>query len=386
MYKTIEEGEFIYVILDYCEDGDLFGMITDRQRYIGNDALIKRVFLQILDAVEYCHSLGIYHRDLKPENILCANGGQDVYLADFGLATSEKRSADFGCGSTFYMSPECQGGLAPNKVESYSTPANDIWSLGIILVNLTCGRNPWRQACATDDTFRAFCQGEQFLRSILPISQDLNTILRHIFAPDPQQRVSLKTLRAMIIEIRSFNMTDSELRHAHAAAQAAHAAVVKPRPVAASPIAPVAAAVASPKTHAHRRHFSGAVVAPVIAQQARFDMPDTHTPLLAINRTRSSSGDGSSSLPPTPEASAQDPSEEPPSCFFLDHHPHAHRRRQHQPQPPSSYHHVVQNQQVSHAPQQQHKQVNHALRDLRIRMPPSPDFSRGPSIVPAYQS
>jgi serine/threonine protein kinase len=53
----------------------------------------------------YCHHYGVYHRDLKPENILVFEGGTRVKLADFGLATTEEDSVDFGCGSTFYFSP-----------------------------------------------------------------------------------------------------------------------------------------------------------------------------------------------------------------------------------------------------------------------------------------
>jgi serine/threonine protein kinase len=103
--KIIDYLDCIYVILEYCPEGDLFYNITELGQYVGKDELAKKVFLQILDAVEHCHSLGIYHRDLKPENILVSDRGETVKLADFGLATSSERSEDYGCGSTFYMSP-----------------------------------------------------------------------------------------------------------------------------------------------------------------------------------------------------------------------------------------------------------------------------------------
>jgi serine/threonine protein kinase len=103
--KIIDYPDCIYVILEYCPEGDLFYNITERGQYVGKDELAKKVFLQILDAVGHCHSLGIYHRDLKPENVLVSDQGETVKLADFGLATSSERSEEYGCGSTFYMSP-----------------------------------------------------------------------------------------------------------------------------------------------------------------------------------------------------------------------------------------------------------------------------------------
>lgn len=105
LIKVLDTPECTYVVLEYCPEGDLFTNITELGHYVGDEYLAKRVFLQLLDAVEYCHKLGIYHRDLKPENVLVSNRGMEVKLADFGLATTESYTGDYGCGSTFYMSP-----------------------------------------------------------------------------------------------------------------------------------------------------------------------------------------------------------------------------------------------------------------------------------------
>jgi serine/threonine protein kinase len=94
--------------MDYCEDGDLFTQILHQRRYLGQDELVKHVFLQLLDAVEYSHSLGIYHRDLKPENVLCFDGGLRLAITDFGLATTDAFSEEFRTGSAYHMSPGMQ--------------------------------------------------------------------------------------------------------------------------------------------------------------------------------------------------------------------------------------------------------------------------------------
>lgn len=199
MLNIIGSSECTYVILEYCPQGDLFTNITDKGHYAGNDYMAKNAFLQILDAVEYCHSRMIFHRDLKPENVLVTNDGMNVKLADFGLATKEAYSSDFGCGSTFYMSPECQE-PDPKPFSCYASGPNDIWSLGVILVNLTCGRNPWKRASPDDSTFSAYMRNRRFLKSILPITNDLDYILRRIFDLNPSNRISIPELRSLILQ------------------------------------------------------------------------------------------------------------------------------------------------------------------------------------------
>ncbi|GKZ72097.1 hypothetical protein AnigIFM50267_008150 [Aspergillus niger] len=205
LVRIMDSVDCTYVVIEFCPEGDLFSSITEKGNFVGNDPLVKRVFLQILDAVQFCHSLGIYHRDLKPENILVTDQGLTVKLADFGLATTDYLTSDFGCGSTFYMSPECQQ-PNPRPMSCYESAPNDVWSLGVILVNLTCGRNPWKRASIEDSTFRAYLKDPYFLKSILPLSDEMICILNRIFECDPSKRITIPELRQLILECPRFTM------------------------------------------------------------------------------------------------------------------------------------------------------------------------------------
>lgn len=204
LYRIMETDDTVFVVLELCTGGDLFSNITEKRLYQDNDALIKHTFIQVCEAVHFCHGVGIYHRDLKPENVLVSGEGS-VKLADFGLATRDTRSDDFGCGSTFYMSPECQ--RQPRYAERYASGPNDVWSLGIILVNLTCGRNPWKRAAENDSTYRAFKKDPSFLQSILPISPELNAILARIFETDPTNRITIPELEKLVFFCPRFTTT-----------------------------------------------------------------------------------------------------------------------------------------------------------------------------------
>lgn len=122
LLRIMETQEQTQVVMEYCPEGDLFTNITEYQRYVNDFPAAKDVFLQILNAVSHCHNRGVFHRDLKPENILVTNGGSQVKLADFGLATTQQYSREFGCGSGFYMSPgRTSIILAPLDLTNHST-------------------------------------------------------------------------------------------------------------------------------------------------------------------------------------------------------------------------------------------------------------------------
>jgi len=202
--KVIEKWSHLFMIMEYCPGGDLFENVNDNPIFYSTEpSFIKRIFLQILDAVQHCHSNGVFHRDLKPENILVDSKGQVIKLVDFGLATTEAWSQDLDCGSSCYMSPECLGGL-DGTVESYSSSANDVWALGVILINLLCARNPWSKAVKSDPTFATFLKYPNCLQETLQLSPECNDIIQQIFEIDPTYRIQLPKLRAMIERCSSF--------------------------------------------------------------------------------------------------------------------------------------------------------------------------------------
>ncbi|KAI5117226.1 hypothetical protein M0805_001584 [Coniferiporia weirii] len=107
--------------------------------------LIASMFAQMCEAVAVCHDVGVYHRDIKPENFIVTDGWENerrvviVKLTDFGLSTSDSASSDMDCGSAPYMSYECRNNCAP----TYAPRAADVWSLGIVLINMLYHINPW---------------------------------------------------------------------------------------------------------------------------------------------------------------------------------------------------------------------------------------------------
>uniref|UniRef100_A0A8R7R3E9 non-specific serine/threonine protein kinase n=1 Tax=Triticum urartu TaxID=4572 RepID=A0A8R7R3E9_TRIUA len=77
----------IYIIMELITGGELFDKIARQGKLRENEA--RKYFQQLIDAINYCHSKGVYHRDLKPENLLLDSRG-NLKVSDFGLSSLSK--------------------------------------------------------------------------------------------------------------------------------------------------------------------------------------------------------------------------------------------------------------------------------------------------------
>ena len=137
LWDVYETSKELFLVMEYVAGGELFDYLVARGRLQPHEA--RQYFRQIIFGVDYCHTFSICHRDLKPENLLLDGSRNTVKIADFGMAALQptEKMLETSCGSPHYASPEIVSGM------TYDGTASDIWSCGIILFALLCGRLPF---------------------------------------------------------------------------------------------------------------------------------------------------------------------------------------------------------------------------------------------------
>ena len=84
LYEVMESKKSLYIVMEYCEGGELFDYIVKKKQIPEMEAC--QLFQQIINGVEYLHGQNIIHRDLKPENLLL-DYNKNIKISDFGLST-----------------------------------------------------------------------------------------------------------------------------------------------------------------------------------------------------------------------------------------------------------------------------------------------------------
>ncbi|KAJ7272810.1 kinase-like domain-containing protein [Mycena rebaudengoi] len=213
---------YSFIVLEIAAGGTLKDA-RDLGVFHNNNALVKEVLLQIIDAVEYCHNANVFHCDLKPQNILYSPEDKQLRIADFGLALNSQILRGPIGGTYPFMPPECfpgTGGFYPACVPRQ----NDVWALSIILLNLMSGQYPWQRPTLDDCGWSQFSRfGSEYLRSIFPISEPLALLLKRTLQMRAEMRPGLLEFRFEIASMQEFFMSPEDLLNAPPALRLAFA-------------------------------------------------------------------------------------------------------------------------------------------------------------------
>jgi len=138
----IDDGDTVAFVMEYMEGQTLKDYLDTKSKL--TDEEIKKLFVQMLDAVGYVHDQGLIHRDIKPSNFMITSKGL-IKLLDFGIAkNTDTTSSDYtqtgttqNMGTPMYMSPE------QIKSTKDVTAQTDIYSLGVVLWQMVTGKKPY---------------------------------------------------------------------------------------------------------------------------------------------------------------------------------------------------------------------------------------------------
>lgn len=139
-YFAQKTDNFIYLVMEYCEGGDLSQYL--RKKLILKESEAQSLLQQLTSALKVLWDNNLIHRDLKPQNLLLqhdTDGKVILKIADFGFARYVEPTdlAETLCGSPLYMAPEIL------RYEKYDSKA-DLWSVGAIAYEMVFGSPPYK--------------------------------------------------------------------------------------------------------------------------------------------------------------------------------------------------------------------------------------------------
>ncbi|KAF8393041.1 hypothetical protein HHK36_021282 [Tetracentron sinense] len=186
LHEVMASKSKIYFAMELVRGGELFSKIA-KGRF--REDVARTYFQQLISAVDFCHSRGVYHRDLKPENLLLDDDG-NLKVTDFGLSAFSEHLKQDGllhttCGTPAYVAPEVIG------KRGYDGAKADLWSCGVILFVLLAGFLPFQ-----DDNIVAMYKKIYRGDFKFPpwFSSESRRLINKLLDPNPSTRISMAKL------------------------------------------------------------------------------------------------------------------------------------------------------------------------------------------------
>lgn len=174
----------VYIVMELINGTDLKTKIKEKGSFTEQEGI--PLILQACAGLGYAHRAGIVHCDVKPHNMLVTRDNR-LKITDFGIARAlstidPKEKSEIVWGSPQYISPEQAAGSAPS-------PASDVYSLGIVIYEMLCGRLPFESEDSEELAAKRLDQDPPSPRIYNPaISEALEKIILKVLSREPSNR------------------------------------------------------------------------------------------------------------------------------------------------------------------------------------------------------
>ncbi|UCH48029.1 MAG: CHASE2 domain-containing protein [Betaproteobacteria bacterium] len=183
IYDAGEEHDLAYIAMEFLKGSDLVA-------YCKPDNLLPipevlSLVERVAEALDYAHQHNVVHRDIKPANIMWDRATDSVKVTDFGIARitdSSKTKTGMVLGTPSHMSPEQ---LAGEKI----TGQSDLYSLGVTLYQLTCGKLPFEAGSMAQLMYKISNEEPENIQSVNPaVPARLAAVIGQALAKDVSRR------------------------------------------------------------------------------------------------------------------------------------------------------------------------------------------------------
>ena len=202
LFNHFDTDQVNYAIFEYLKNSELHNYVFLLKKKFSED-ISRKIFFDLLKAVETCHKSGITHGDIKLENILL-NSNFNLKLIDFGFAKNIKDGLISEItGTRFYNAPE----MFYCATKGYDGVPADIFSLGIILFILVMGFYPFDKPNITDSRYKLISKKDyagfwkkieqkmSTVSSYTGVSHEFKDLFEKMVCYRPKERININEIK-----------------------------------------------------------------------------------------------------------------------------------------------------------------------------------------------